>query len=259
MSKKLNIWSIIYPFAAMLFIIAAWGITAKIIGQEIILPTISSTLKSMLNVFSEDKFFLRIGSSLSRCLIAFSISFILAIIFALLSKLVNPIRQVMKVFVLVLRAVPTMSFILFALIWLSSFNAPILVASIVLFPIMYGSILTSIESVDSNLIEMAQSYKIPILKQVRYMYLPQMQSQIFSIVRSNISFSIKLIIAAEVLAQTRDSIGVSMNNARLYFEMGDLFAWTIIAVVLASIMEAVLYLIELIVRKLQRRGVNENK
>lgn len=255
MKKNINLLSYLYPVLSVIFILAIWAISAKVIDQEIVLPTFGQTWQGLIKIVSDSKFFIRVANSVLRCLIAFLISFILASSCAILSKIFNPVKKMLHVVVLLLKAVPTMSFILLALIWMSSFNAPILVAVIVLYPIMYSAILTSIESVDSSLIEMANAYKVPKTKQIKRLYLPQIQNDLFKIVRANISFSIKLIIAAEVMAYTKNSIGVSMNNSRLYFEMGELFAWTLVAIIIAGLLELIVIAVEKIVTVLQTKEV----
>ncbi|MEG1608947.1 MAG: hypothetical protein RR348_03690, partial [Clostridia bacterium] len=56
-----------------------------------------------------------------------------------------------------------------------------------------------------------------------------------------ISLNFKLIISAEVLAQTRNSIGVNMQFAKQYLETAQLIAWTIIAIVVGALLELTVF------------------
>ena len=47
-------------------------------------------------------------------------------------------------------------------------------------------------------------------------------------------------VAAEVLCLPRPSIGTQIYNAKLYLEVPDLFAWTVVVVALSLVLEQLL-------------------
>ena len=57
------------------------------------------------------------------------------------------------------------------------------------------------------------------------------------------SLSLKLTVAAEVLAQTADSIGFMMQQTRIVFDIGKLMALTVAVVVAALALEFAVYLV----------------
>lgn len=244
MLNKIKLWNYIYPLVSLLIIVVIWAICASVVNYEFIFPSIKTTLTKFIELFKDKEFYLRVFNTLLRSFISFAMSFILAFSFAICASISKKFKDVFSVFVILARAVPTMSFILIALMWLTTYQVPILVATVVTFPIMYTSFLGSIDGVDKKLIEMANVYKIKKTKQIKMLYLPEMADSIFTTTKTTLSFSIKLVIAAEVLAQTKTSMGVAMNNARLYLEMGELFAWTIIAIILGAIFEGLVLLIQ---------------
>ena len=56
-------------------------------------------------------------------------------------------------------------------------------------------------------------------------------------VKSSAALNFKLVIAAEVLAQTADSIGVNMQLAKLDLDTATLLAWTVAAIAIGGIIE----------------------
>lgn len=74
---------------------------------------------------------------------------------------------------LTVKSVPVASFIILALIWFSSANLSVLISFLMVLPIIYTSVLDGIRSVDRQLLEMAQVFRIPGLRVVRYIYVPQ--------------------------------------------------------------------------------------
>ena len=250
--KKIKWLNILYPFIALGLIIILWVITASIIGKDIIFPRLSITIKSFFNLFADSAFYVAVGNTLLRVLISFAISFVLALTLAIFASLFKGAGKVLSILTSIMRIIPTMSIILLALIWLSTKRAPMLVAILVIFPLQFEGILNSILNVDSRLIEMAKVYNVPIKTQILNLYLPEIAPNVFSIVKSTISLNVKLIIAAEVMAQTAKSMGLQMQQASLYLEMHVLFAWTIMAVIIGLIFEGVVMLIQ----KLTIGGVN---
>lgn len=238
-NKSIKVLDILMPFIALGLVLIIWAITAKAINSQIIFPSLSSTFKALFNLLSQKEFYLSIGNSLSRVLLSFIISFAFALAFAILSSLLKNVGQVVSILTSIMRTIPTMSIILLALIWLSTLNAPMLVAILVIFPLQFEGILSAINNVDKRLIEMANIYNVPIKKQILKLYLPETAPGIFSTIKSTISLNVKLIIAAEVMAQTRDSMGLQMQQASMYLEMHVLFAWTIVAVILGLILEGI--------------------
>ena len=47
-------------------------------------------------------------------------------------------------------------------------------------------------------------------------------------------------VAAEVLAMPRNSIGLQLYNAKVYLETSDLFAWTLVIILLSMLLEKLL-------------------
>ena len=58
--------------------------------------------------------------------------------------------------------------------------------------------------------------------------------------KSAVSLTVKVVIAAEVLAQTRVSIGLLMQQDSVMFEIADLLAWTVFAIVLSFLLEGII-------------------
>lgn len=68
-----------------LLLLGLWMFLSEIIDNEVILPTIKSTLESLLKIVKEPNFISIIASSLLRSLIGFLISLFLAVFTGILS------------------------------------------------------------------------------------------------------------------------------------------------------------------------------
>ena len=149
-----------------------------------------------------------------------------------------------------MRVMPTISVILLVLIWVKSKTAPILITFLVIFPMLYTTVLGAAEGVDKGLVEMCHAYRLSRRKILTSLYLPSMTPSILTGVSITLSFSVKLTIAAEVLSSTAKSMGRYMKEANAWVETDKLLAWTMVAIFLGFILEGlVLFVKKLYVRR----------
>ena len=97
---------------------------------------------------------------------------------------------------------------------------------------------------------MAYIFKVKQRYILKDLYLPQVRPYIESALGMIIGLSWKVVIAAEVLAVPKYSMGYNLLSAKSYLETETLFAWVVIIVILSS-------LCEMLVAKLMRRGGNK--
>ncbi len=229
--------TVIYPIITLIIAVIIWYFAAEKIGKAIILPNPKSVISSLWLLLGERSFWTAIGGSMLRTVESYAISFSAALILAVAATFCKPFAKLFQPLVVISRAMPTMSIILLSLIWLKSKSAPILVAVLVIFPMLYTGFYDSFARVDGSLVEMSRVYKVKPLRIIGSLYVRECLPSIFSHVRTTLPFTLKLIIAAEVLSYTRESIGNLMYQANAYLDTAALLAWTIAAIVLGFLME----------------------
>ena len=77
----------------------------------------------------------------------------------------------------------------------------------------------------------------------RYLYIPNLRPFILSALSSGIGVAWKAGIAAEVIGIPDGSIGNKLYRAKIYFETADLFAWTLVIVLLSVCIEKLFVLV----------------
>ena len=226
-----------YILLSVIVLVIAWHIIAKLINKEIIVPEPISVLKSLIEIIREKNFKRVLLSSLSRSCISFLISVLTALILGILSGLIKPFYNLMKPVVAILKAVPTMAIVILALIWLESEKAPILIGVILVFPVLYHSVVEGMHSVDIKLLQMAKLYSVSKKYIIKDIYLPVISSYLFSSIGAALGLTLKAVIAGEVLGQPKYSIGGSMQLEKMYLNTSGVFAWIIIVVLISVIVE----------------------
>lgn len=245
--KFKNYLNIIYPILSLLLFFVIWIILARIVDLEVILPSPKVSIQSLGEIIITKEYWISIIETLKRTLISFLLSMSTAIIFAVLSSLIKPIYKLLSPIVIIFRAIPTMAVILLSLIWFKSQITPLFIAFLIIFPILYSNFYSSFSNIDKDIIEMSKIYNVGKKNMIFKMYLPAVAPSIFDSIRSSISLNVKLIIAAEVLAQTRNSIGVMMHISQVYLDTAMLVAWTITAIILSYLLELIVALIKRLV------------
>ncbi len=244
--KKL-LFNSIYPIAVILMVLLIWYFACWWIDVELILPTPAQAFIHIGAYLKDISFWVSLGWTYLRCIESFLIAFLIALGLAVLAYSKKEAEKFINPFMAFIRAIPTMAIILILIISIAPEGTPIVVAGIVICPTLYQSFLTSLKQIDQKLVEMANIYHVSKKNQIFKFYIPTVLPGILENSATGFSLNIKLIIAAEAMAQTRNSIGKLMQYAKISIEIEKLFALTIIAVILSVISEALIKLFKRVV------------
>lgn len=237
---KKGIFNLFYPLFVILLVLLIWWIAALIIDVDLILPSPTEAFVNLFDYLKSFDFWKAIAGTILRSVESFCIAFIIAISLSLAAYFNKTIKKLITPLMAIVRSIPTMSIILILIIWFSPSIAPLVVAIIVICPTLYSSFLSGFLQIDLQIIEMANFYKVSKKRKIMKLFLPNMAPVLFETSASGISLNIKLIIAAEALAQTSQSIGKLMQYAKIAIETEKLFALTIAAVILSTLFEGVI-------------------
>ena len=232
--RKLNIFCSAASIALMIIV---WIIAYYAVKNDYVVPSFTDTVISLWRCVKSSAFWVAFFNTFGRTILAFIISFLLAGCLAALSVACKAFSAFLNSIMVIFRTLPTLAVILILLIWTSPKTAPVIVTVLVLFPMIYAQITAAFGGIDGGLKEMAQVYQLSNKVKLFKIYLPSVAPNVLSQTGANISLGIKIMISAEVLANTYRSLGGLMQNARLYLEMPRLAALTVAAVVLGLIVE----------------------
>lgn len=229
--------TLLFGAAAFLALFLLWAIAYTSVENELLVPSIKDTFQAFCTLFKEKTFYVSFGKTFVRVLKAFFISFFPALVCAVFAYVYQPIKKLFSVFVVALRSLPTMAVLLMILVWSTPAKAPIIIAFLSLFPLLYTGILNALFSVDENYKKVCKIYSVPLYRQIVKMYLPQSLPYILREGAGAISFGVKLVVSAEVVSYTFKSLGGLMQDAKIYVDMPRLFALTFVAVLTGLLLE----------------------
>lgn len=225
---------------AILFWILIWQILSCIIDQEILLASPVSVVRKLLESIGHWSFWKTIAFSLSRIGAGFLLGASIGSLLAAISHKSSLVKDLLKPLMSVIKSTPVASFIILILIWMPSKNLSIVISFLMVLPMMYTAALAGIENVDIKLVEMAKVFRLPKIKKFRFIYLPEVYPYFRSAASVALGMAWKSGIAAEVIGIPKGSIGEGLYEAKIYLVTDELFAWTIVTIVLSVVFEKII-------------------
>ena len=236
-SRGNSLWNKVWP---LLFWLAVWQMGSAAVGQEILLASPAAVANALGRLATASLFWRSIAGSFGRI----SLGFLLAMVFGgalaaashrfpFLEILVRPLMTGIK-------STPVASFVILALVWIKARNLSVFIAFLMAFPIAYTNLLEGLSAVDPKLLEMAKVFRVGRLRQLFYLYLPQLWPFLVSAASLSLGLSWKSGVAAEVIGLPQGSIGEQLYQAKIFLATDELFAWTLVVILISMAAEKLL-------------------
>lgn len=233
--KNVRLWAVI--FWLMVWQGASAVLAAVYPHGALLLASPLSALTRLFALALTAPFWHAIGWSAVRILGGFLLACLFAVLFAALAARFRLAEELLAPLVAVIKTVPVASFIILALVWLNGKSLSLFISALMVFPPVYLSVLEGIRRTDRALLEMAQVFRVPFSRTLRGIYLPQVLPYFRSAVGAALGLCWKAGTAAEVIGLPAGSIGERLYTAKVYFLTPDLFAWTVVIVLVSALFE----------------------
>jgi NitT/TauT family transport system permease protein len=227
------------------FWLLLWEILYRIVDNDLLFASPLEVVKTLFHMVRYTEFWKTIGFSFVRIVFGFLLALITGTILAVFSYISLIFRELITPLIKVIKSIPVASFIILALIWLKrTTNLSVLISYMMVIPVIYTNVLQGLINTDSKLLQMTKVFQISIIKKIRAVYITSVLPYFISAVSVGLGFCWKAGIAAEVIATPQGSIGKSLYEAKLYLMTKELFAWTIVIILISVLFEkTVMFLI----------------
>ncbi len=245
---------------SVLFWLLVWQLVAVLLSaklgetsRRILLASPLDVAAKLIELVPQADFLKSIGFSMGRILLGFFMGLAIATALAALAGRFMFVRQLLAPLISAMKSIPVASFTILALIWISSRNLSVLISVLIAIPIVYSNMLEGIDSLDSKLRTMADIFEIPAGRRFVGVYLSQLLPYFRSACRLAMGLCWKSGVAAEVIGVPDGSVGEKLYMSKVYLETADLFAWTLVIILLSFLCEKLfMLLVDLFVRRVQR-------
>lgn len=225
---------------ALLFWLAVWQIAALVIGQKILLVTPLEALHCFLAMLPQPAFWARVIFSALRILAGFGLAALVAFLLAALARSHRMLAALIELPLQAIKATPVASFIILALLWVSSRQLSVLISFFMALPILYSAVQTGLDAADPALLEMAQVFRISPCARIRAIWLPGLLPAFRRGCSVALGICWKSGIAAEVIGLPGGSMGEALYRAKITLSTAEVFAWSIAIVLLSAVLERLL-------------------
>lgn len=229
-----------YIFISFISLIILWQLGAATVNNELLFPSIINILEELIVILSNRDFVKIIIFSIGRCLLCFIVSIIIAVVISTLSYANKYVYNFFYPILMVIKAIPTIAFIVLALIWISKEYAPIIIGAMIAVPIFYDVTLNALIGIDNNLIDMCNIYRVSKIKKITNLYLPIIVFSLTNVFSSSIALIFKVIIAGELYSQPRYGIGSVIQMEKMKFNTTGIIVWIILITITTLIFDKIL-------------------
>ena len=243
---RTRLWRVVSVLAAL----ALWQTVALLLNERLILVSPVAVFLRLLTIWREAGFLSAIWFSFSRITLGFFLALVTGSVLAILAGRFRILEILLHPYMVTVKSVPVVSFIVLAYVWLSSGAISVFICFLIVLPTVYTGLLAGLRSVDKKMIEMADVFRIPFGRRLRAIYLPHLSPYILSAASLSAGLAWKSGVAAEIISIPAGSIGEMIHYADLWLLTEDMYAWTVI-LVLASVAFEKLFV--LLIKKLMGR------
>ncbi|NLK66469.1 MAG: ABC transporter permease subunit [Campylobacteraceae bacterium] len=240
--KRAVIWKIVdylwggfSTLGVVFMLIALWQLGHERVGDFLLPAPYDVFIKSVKVLKEYENHDLLL--SLERSILGVGFACVVGIFFGLIAGYFKSMRVFLKPIATILLSMPPIIWIVLALFWFGFGGVSVLFTIfLTVLPLTFSSSMIGMASVNVELIEMFDAYKLGIYKKIRYLYLPHLTSFIISSLSVAIAMGVKIVVMAELLSGT-DGIGGKIGDARIMLEMDMVLAYVLITITFIGLCE----------------------
>lgn len=219
------------------FWLAVWWLGAIKMGRELLLPSPISVFKTLAELAVTAEFWNIVAKSILRVALGILLAMLSGVILALLTSRFSLLKRLFYPLLSAIKATPVASFVILVLLWLGASALPVFISMLIVLPVIWAAVSDGIGALDGRLSEVCHVFSFPFGKRLQLFYLPTIMPYFLSACKTSVGMAWKAGVAAEVLAVSPVSIGKQLYEAKIYLETAELFAWTLVVILLSLFIE----------------------
>ncbi len=231
--------------SSILTLVIIWYVVYLVINQPMLMPSFSDVIRAYPKIFSESGV-MSLFMTLVRLFISFILAASLGVILGFISAKYKAVELFQRPIVTILRTIPVVSVIVILFILIGSSFAPYVIVFLMIFPLFYQSTIDIIHRIDPALIDVLVLNEGHFIESLKYVYFPILKNGLFVTMFQAFGLGVKVVVMSEYLMQTRNSVGRSIYMAKVMLNYDEVYAWTIILIVLTFMMEVLISRIKVV-------------
>lgn len=208
-----------------------------LIDSPLLVPSIENIGLAFVHLFTSRSSIEAIYFTIIRLVIILFISSSCGVLLGAIASKRSKIAYFLQPYVTIFRTIPVISIFVILIILFGFKATPLIVTSLMVFPIVYQQTLESIKQIDQTFLDIYHLEDDRFWSGLKSCYLPLTKNQLLTAFLQSAGLGIKVLVMSEYLAQTPKSIGFSLYLAKTNIRYDQVFAWTILLIIVAILFE----------------------
>ncbi len=226
--------------AVTAFWIIVWALLAHAVAQPLLLPSPAVVVCRLAALAVTGSFWITVGATLLRILCGIAAGTLLGTLLAAATAASSLLHTVISPLLTVIKSTPVASFIVLIVLWVGRNILPSVIVVLMVVPVVWANVSAGIAGTDRALLELAMVCRFPRARMLRRIYVPSVLPGFLAALRSVLGLGWKAGVAAEVLTMPGLSVGKMLMESKLYLEIPDMFAWTLVVILCSLVIEKLL-------------------
>ncbi len=233
---------IIKSIFVLLFWLAVWETASLLVRNELklFLPGPITVFGKWLEVGFTKEYLADAGATLLRIFAGFVLGITGGFVLGILTASFKAVNAVLSPAMRLVRAVPVVSFIILAYLFINVNSLPVFISFLMVVPLMWQTVHDSITDSDRELDEMCRVFGVSRTKALFRVKLPRCVPEIITAGVNALGFAWKSGVAAEVLCTPNISLGHRIYSAKAALSFDEVYAVTLTVVLLSVVIELLL-------------------
>lgn len=219
--------------------LCVWQLTALAVGTDLLLAGPLQTFQAAIRLLANGEVVTTALWSFLRIAGGFVLAYVMALLLAYSAWCHVALEIFLCPALLAIKSTPVVCIVVMLLIWFGAPWVSLCCVLLVVLPATYFAALEGFRALDSQRLRMLKLYRVDSLRQFGAYIWPTLQSYLLASAKMTVGMSWKAGVAAELIGSPAGSIGERIYQAKIVLETADVFAWTIVVVLLAYICERV--------------------
>ncbi|WP_242500417.1 ABC transporter permease [Tropicimonas sp. IMCC6043] len=234
----------VYGAIGILALLALWEAGHRAYGA-IVLPGLDETARTLWRLLRDGTVGPALAATAAHAGAGWLLGAVIGTLAGTAAGLRAGIRHMLQPVSVVLLGIPSIAWIVLALLWFGGASAVIFTVAIATGPLIFAAAVQGARSLDGDLARMARAFRAPPAAMALDVYGPHMFSHLFPALAAALAMSWKVSVMAELLSGA-GGIGDGIAGARARVDTAETMAWVVVVV-------AVLITVDhLLLRRLRR-------
>lgn len=211
-----------------------WQVVSMVVGKTYLIPSPINIIEAFFMLAETREFYFSVSATMLRVIFGMIFSFVCGTVSVFLAYISPFLRRQFGGLVSILKSTPVMAVVLYVVLWMPSSKVPVFVCFLMCYPVVYTNMITGLDAMNQEYLELCRVYKIGIKDRITKLYYPEIKPHIKSALSLVSGLAWKTVVAGEVISIPKYSMGYHLMDSKIYFETAEMFAW-IATIVLLSI------------------------